>query len=312
MRLRWCVSEAEAGWPLRDILSRRLFLSTALRIACQRAETITVDDLPARAHQRLQAGAQVEVRLPPGRPPEDVLPEEGALTILYEDEALLAVEKPGGMLTHPSHAQHRGSLQGLVLGYLRSAGQALCAHPVHRLDRGTGGVVIFAKHPHVQARWMAALRGGQVEKQYEGIAWGAWTPETGEVTLPIARENAINQRRVPREDGQAALSRYRVLATWRIGEQAVSRVALWPVTGRTHQLRVHSAALGFPLLGDRLYGTAASQVFSDVLGLSGQCLHAVQLCFAHPLTGSPLRIVSPARWPEALACPPGEGEEGDG
>ena len=303
MRLCWWVTEAEAGWLLRDVLTRRLLLSTAQRIACQAAEGVAVDGVPTHANQRVRAGALVVVALPPP-PPIDVPPEAGALTLLYEDEALLAVDKPGGMLTHPSHAQYEGTLQGRVLGHLLRTGQAPCAHPMHRLDRGTAGVVLFAKHPHVQARWMAALRAGQVQKRYEGIALGRWRPMQGEITLPIAREEPTAQRRVPRADGDAALTRYSVLATWALGEVCVSRVALWPVTGRTHQLRVHCLAMGFPLLGDRLYHTPASQALSEALTLPVQCLHAVSIAFPHPLTGEHITIASPARWPTAIGRPP--------
>jgi 23S rRNA pseudouridine1911/1915/1917 synthase len=212
------------------------------------------------------------------------------LLLLYEDRDILAVDKPAGVLVHPSRAQYRGTLLSRALGYLRETGQPLCAHPVHRLDRGTSGIVLFAKHPHIQARWMRALQAGAVQKTYEALALGAFPALEGRIDAPIARASAAGQRREARRDGQPALTDYRALETLSVRGRVVTRVAFFPATGRTHQLRVHSLWAGCPLLGDALYCTPESLALSQALGLDAQLLRAVALAFPHPLTGEPVRI----------------------
>ncbi len=300
MRIQYAVSPQDTGLTLSDLLRKRLHLSTAQRIACLRAGGVTVDGAAFFANQRPPLGAVVVAELPDPAPVE-VPAEPGALRILYEDEALLAVFKPAGMLVHPSASQYAGTLLGRVLGHLRETKQPLCAHPIHRLDRGTSGIVLFAKHPHVHARAMAAMRDGAVRKRYEAFACGAFPADLGEIDAPIARaphpENPTDprpsQRRIIDAAGQAALTRYRALERLSVHGLAITRVALEPVTGRTHQLRAHCLHIGCPLLGDALYHTPKSLALSRALGLDAQLLCAAELSLPHPLTGAPLRISVP-------------------
>ncbi len=321
MRLLYVVTEADAMHTLRALLTTRLHLSGTQRAACLAAGGVLVDGAFLFANQRVPVGGVISAELPPA-PPSDIPAEpELPLRVVYEDEALLVADKPAGMLVHPSAAQYAGTLLGAALGHLQRTGQPLCAHPVHRLDRGTSGLVVFAKHPHVQARWMEAMAEGLVRKQYEAWALGEYPAAAGEIDLPIARleergprgsiegsrrdesggekgeEERPSLRRVVRGDGQPALTRYRVLEQVEREGRTLSRVAFEPVTGRTHQLRVHSLAVGCPLLGDMLYGTEDSLALSRQLRLTAQMLHAVQLCFPHPLSGVAMHIESPARWP---------------
>ncbi len=293
MRLTYTVSPDELGASLRTLLSRRLLLSAAQVHACRMADSIRVDDAPLFLNQTPPVGATITVDLPTPPLPDDLPVERAPLSILYEDEALIALDKPAGTLVHPSRAQYRDTLLGAVLGHLADTDQPLCAHPVHRLDRGTSGIVLFAKHPHAQARWMAAHAAGQVAKQYVGIVFGVPDIREGEIALPIVRAQARDMLRVPRSDGQAALTRYRVVSTGEVFGQPISRVAFEPLTGRTHQLRVHSLAIGHPLLGDRLYHAPDSAALSARLGLSSQLLHAERLCFPHPVSGEPVHLFCP-------------------
>lgn len=291
MTLTYRILPGEDQQTLRTILTQRLFLSSSTRIACQKAKSIYVDGMPTYTNQRVPAGAMITVALPTP-PPMDVPIEHAPLTVLYEDEALIAVDKPEGSLVHPSRAQYEHTLLSAVLGHLRKTGQPLCAHPVHRLDRGTSGIVLFAKHPHVQARWMAALQQDAVHKEYEALIVGRFPTGRGEVELPITREQPHSMRRIVRADGVSAYTRYHVLEAYIIRGTPVSRVAFFPITGRTHQLRVHSLALGCPILGDPLYWNETSRALSQALGLTAQLLHATLLTLPHPLTGEPLRITS--------------------
>lgn len=306
MRLTYTVSPADASLTLRALLTERLRLSNAQRAACVEAGGVLVDGAFFYANQRPPVGAVISAELPTPPPMEVPVEESPLLSIAFEDEALLIADKPAGMLVHPSRAQYSGTLLSAVLGHLRRTGQPLCAHPAHRLDRGTSGLVMFAKHPHVQARLMEAMARGQLRKEYEALAFGEFPSGAGEIVLPIARERTQegagrpSQRRTVRGDGQPALTRYRVLERLNVRGRAVGRVAFEPVTGRTHQLRVHSLVAGCPLLGDPLYCTPESQALSRELGLCEQMLHAGRLRFPHPLSGAEIRVESPARWPRSL------------
>ncbi len=310
MRLTYAVTSDDIGAPLRTLLSRRLMLSTAQVHACRAADSIRVDGAPFFLNQAPPIGATVTVDLPTPPLPGDLPVEHAPLSILFEDEALIALHKPASLLVHPSRAQYAGTLLGAVLGHLADTGQPLCAHPVHRLDRGTSGIVLFAKHPHAQARWMAAHAAGQVAKRYVGVVWGVPEPPEGEIRLSIRRAQPQAMLRIVSDDGQAAHTRYRVISTALTQGHPVSCVAFEPITGRTHQLRVHSLAIGHPLLGDRLYHTPDAAALSAALGLSDQLLHAESLCFPHPISGEPVELFCPMTrgiagiTPPALPTPP--------
>ena len=199
------------------------------------------------------------------------------LSILYEDEALLAVDKPQGMLVHPSFSRQTGTLANRLLGYYDRTGQACAVHPVSRLDRDTFGVVLLAKNAHAHALLIAAEK----HKTYHAAVRGVPQPPEGMIDVPIARLSPESLLRCVRADGQPARSAYRTLRT----EHGISLLELQPLTGRTHQLRVHCAWLGCPILGDPQYGGAES-------GGPGQQLCAVSIRFFHPFLKKWLEIRS--------------------
>ena len=214
--------------------------------------------------------------------------EDAPLQILYEDDALLAVDKPAGMPVHPSHTRNTGTLANRLTSYYQRTGQACAVHPVGRLDRDTFGVVLLAKNAHVHALLCGMSKAGQIRKTYRAAVYGCPPSETGIVDAPIARSAPTGMLRCIRSDGKPARSEYRLLA--RRGE--ASLLELHPVTGRTHQLRVHCAHLGCPILGDPQYGSAESTAFSALHGIEGQQLCAVSLRFRHPMTQNPMEICS--------------------
>ena len=271
---------------LLTFLRRELSLSSSLVKRLKWHNAFLVDGQPVHTDHPVKSGQQITVVLDEELP--EFPPEDGPLTILYEDEALLALDKPAGLLMHPSFYRDRGTLANFVLGYYRRTGQPCAVHPVSRLDRDTFGVVLLAKNAHIHAKMMEALQAGQVQKTYEALVWAGPAEESGSWTFPIARKGGESLLREVREDGQTAETRFRVLR--RFGR--CSRLELQPITGRTHQLRVHCSHIGCPILGDPQYGTGESLALSRKFGLPHQQLCAVKLAFVHPITGQPMELQS--------------------
>jgi len=222
--------------------------------------------------------------VPLEEPAPDYPAEHGDLTVLYEDDHLLAVDKPAGMLIHPSRSCNTGTLANLVAGYYEKSGQNSAFHPMTRLDRDTFGIVLLAKNAHVHS----LLQQTAVRKTYHAVVFGGPAADSGTIDAPIARKPLPSLLREVRPDGKPSVTEFSVLER---GEQTC-RLALTPVTGRTHQLRLHCAHMGFPILGDPQYGSGESQAFSARLGLTHQRLCAKSVTFFHPITGEKMYIES--------------------
>ncbi len=263
---------------LSAFLREEMAMSAGLMNRLKWQERILVNGKPAHTDYPVQVGDTITVLL---ETPEVQYPaENGPLSVLYEDDFILAVDKPAGMLIHPSHAQNRGTLANFVLGYYQKTGQECAFHPLTRLDRDTFGVVLLAKNPHVSY----LLQSGGVEKTYHALALDGPKEEEGVINVPIARKNLPSLLREVRPDGKPSRTEYRVLA--RNGK--LCKLELRPITGRTHQLRVHCAYMGFPIVGDPQYGTGECMQY----GWQTQALCAYSLQFNHPVTGQPMTIQS--------------------
>ena len=299
MTLTHIVSAKEDGLTLENLLRGPLSLSARQSREAKKAGGITVDGLPFFSNQRVRAGQRVRVVLSSYAPPTAQSPQTAdpdlqresaplpGVRVLYEDDALLAVYKPALLQCHPSPSAPGGSdtLEARVRAHLRAS-----AHPVHRLDAETRGIVLFAKLPYAQAHLQRQMQDGRFTKSYRAWVFGSPNPPRGEIDAPIARLTPDSFTRVVRADGQRAVTRYAVLQTVRLSVGEASLVALEPLTGRTHQLRVHMAHIGHPLLGDARYGTPGSRSASLALGLSYHQLAAISLRFEHPMTGKTLRL----------------------
>lgn len=277
---------AERSGKLLTFLRRELRLSTTMVNRLKAQNAMFVEGKCVHTDYPVAVGDLVSVRIE--EPPPDYPEEDGPLRILYEDEALLCVDKPPGLLVHPSRCRNTGTLANRVAFYYRKTGQPGPFHPVSRLDRDTFGVVLLAKNAHIHALLGDAARQGLLQKTYRAAVYGAPPEDEGVIGLPIARLDPRGLLRGVREDGQSARTEYRVLRK----TARAALVELHPRTGRTHQLRVHLSAVGCPILGDPQYGTEASQAFSLRFGLTGQQLCAAALRFPHPLTGEPLLLCS--------------------
>ncbi len=267
---------------LSSFLRGELQMSTALMNKLKWGDSLRVNGVPQRTNYPVQPGDVITVVLDEEEP--EYPAEDGILTVLYEDDYLLAVDKPAGMLIHPSRSKNTGTLANFVLGYYQKTGQKSAFHPMTRLDRDTFGIVLLAKNAHVHT----LLQACDVQKTYHALTFGGPENESGIIDAPIARRPLPSLLREIREDGKPSVTEYRILSR----EGQVCKLALRPVTGRTHQLRLHCAYKGFPILGDPQYASPESRVFSDELGLSGQLLCAKRLELTHPITGEFLALES--------------------
>ena len=279
MELKWL---AQRQGQLSSFLRGELRMSYALMNKLKWGDAIQVNGEPQRTNFPVKPGDVITVRMEEEEP--EYPAEDGELNILYEDEYLLAVDKPAGMLIHPSRSRNTGTLANFVAGYYQKTGQKSAFHPLTRLDRDTFGIVLLAKNAHVHT----LLQETNVQKTYHALTFG-WTEEdSGTIDAPIARRELPSLLRYVSPDGKTSVTEFAVLAR----KENICKLALRPVTGRTHQLRVHCAHVGHPILGDPQYGSEESSRFSETLGLSYQMLCAKKLELQHPITGEYLVLES--------------------
>ena len=267
---------------LSSFLLGELKMSSSLMNKLKWGDAIQVNGVPQRTNYPVKTGDVVTVRLDEEEP--EYPAEDGPLTILYEDDYLLAVDKPAGMLIHPSRSCFSETLANFVAGYYGKTGQKSAFHPMTRLDRDTFGIVLLAKNAHVHT----LLQNTSVQKTYHALTLGGPVEDSGTIDAPIARKPLPSLLREIREDGKPSVTRFAVLE--RNGK--VCKLALEPVTGRTHQLRLHCMHMGFPILGDPQYNNPESVEFSAQMGLQFQLLCAKQLELVHPITGVKLVLYS--------------------
>ena len=273
---------AKGGGRLSAVLKEELRMSTGLLNRAKWADGLRVNGQSVHTDYQVTPGDEIVVLLEEKQAQYPA--ESGPLTILYEDASLLAVDKPAGMLIHPSRNRLTGTLANLVQGHYEAQGITAAFHPLTRLDRDTFGIVLIAKSAYVHA----LLQEQRPRKLYYARTFGGPGAEAGIIDAPIARKPLPSLLREVRPDGKPSLTRYRVLER----REESCLLELEPVTGRTHQLRLHCAHMGFPILGDPQYGSAASVAYSQGLGLTTQLLCAKSLEFTHPITGETLHLES--------------------
>jgi 23S rRNA pseudouridine1911/1915/1917 synthase len=296
--------KGDARSRLDRILVRRIKdVSRFSRNVAQRwieSGLVLVDGRPVvRASTRVADGARITVDIPASatrrtRPAA----EDAALTVLYEDEAMLVIDKPPGVVVHPSYKQLSGTLLNAVLWRTRDNPDARPGI-VTRLDKDTSGLVLVALSPNAHATLQKDARSGELRKRYLACVTTRPIPPQGRITMPIGRDPHDRRRMVVTPDGAASETRYEVIGPTEVGphvKRGVTLVACTLITGRTHQIRVHMASSGWPLVGDRVYGTTGA-----VDGSSGgthptiarQALHAWRISMRHPITRAPLTFESP-------------------
>ena len=257
------------------------------------AGRLTVDGVPVRANAVVEPGSEVRLDVPEPVALDLAPAPDIPLRIVYEDDDLLIVDKPAGLVVHPSHGHHDGDT--LVNALLARAGGseyggiAGVARPgiVHRLDRDTSGLLMVAKHDAAQRSLMAQLKARRIRKTYQALVAGSVAAAVGRIEAPIGRDPKHRTRMAVVPDGRASVTGYRVrerFVGWTLLELDL-------VTGRTHQIRVHLDAIGHPVAGDPVYGTGTSRRGPD--GLDRLFLHAWRLELAAPGDGHLIRATAP-------------------
>ena len=239
---------------------------------------------------KIAPGDEIQVVIP--EPAKlDLIPENIPLDILYEDEHLIVVNKPAGMVVHPAPGHYRGTLVHALLAHCDTlAGIGGVERPgiVHRIDKDTTGAIVVAKSDRAHQSLQAQIKAKTARREYQGIVYGSFSAESGKIDLPIGRHQGDRKKMAVvalERGGREAVTHWQTLE--RIGNYSLMQFLL--ETGRTHQIRVHCSHLGHPLLGDRTYGSNRSLK----VNLSGQALHARKLTLLHPISEKSIEAIAP-------------------
>lgn len=296
---RFLTSAEDAGQRIDRWLAGQLPESSRVRIQQAIADgRVRVAGHTARPSLRIRPGQSVEIELA-AEPSPDVAPEPIPLEVLYEDDDMIAVNKPAGLVVHPGAGVHSGTVVGGLLhryDRLSSIGGVLRPGIVHRLDKDTSGVLLVARHDAAHLQLVQKFSSRQIGKTYLALLHGRLEHATGRIALPIARDLRRRTRMTTRRrEGRSALTTWRVLTQFGHGREAFTLVEAELHTGRTHQLRVHFSAVGHPVVGDTRYGAPRriSVGGAETVPLGRQWLHAARVRFEHPATGRAMEIRAP-------------------
>ena len=268
-----------AGQEVNTLLRRTLGLSgTVLRRVKWLEDGITLDGVRVNVRVRAQEGETLAVRLTDPSPTSGVVPAECPLDIVYEDPDLIVLNKAPGVLVHPGHGHFDDTLGNFLMYHYRASGDESDFHPVHRLDKGTSGLLAVAKHAHAQEKLKNQLHTNEFRRVYLAVCDGAPSEPSGTVDAPIGPVDGSLVAREVRPEGRPARTHYKVLRT--CGPRSLVELEL--ETGRTHQIRVHMAHIGCSLTGDFLYGRSNQAL------IARPALHSARLELTHPITGERL------------------------
>ncbi len=295
-RHRWTAAAGVTG-RLDSYLAARLELSRNRVQALLREGMVRVDGAAPRKSDPVVPGQEIEIRVPPPAPARAEA-QDIPLEIVYQDRHLVVVHKPPGLVVHPAPGHPDGTLVNALLhhvGDLSGIGGTLRPGIVHRLDRDTSGLMVAAKTDRAHQTLSAALKERRIRRIYLAALWGALDDGDVAVDRPIGRHPRDRLRMAVVEGGRPAVTRFRAIERWRTATLCEARLE----TGRTHQIRVHAAAIGHPVVGDGLYGAGRERGYGGpdrgwaaalARRTPRQFLHAHRLEFAHPATGSPMRF----------------------
>ncbi len=279
--LEFIVDEEHEGKELKDILYDEMKLSSRLVRKMKRNKSILVNGNFITFHARLRKGDKVEAIM--ADEVNQFEPENIPMEVVYEDQDLVIVDKQPGLVVHPTKGHPTGTMANALVYRMKHRGDSYKIRFVNRLDRDTSGLIIIAKNPYAQQELSKQMQRDQVEKIYLAVVKGIIQDEKGTVDAPIGRPDPDDILRQVYEGGQASVTHYEVIE--RLEDATVIRIKL--ETGRTHQIRVHMAHIGYPLIGDELYGYVDQEL------IQRQALHAETLIFQQPRTGERVEVSAP-------------------
>lgn len=289
-QIEYTVLPDEDGLSAHDIMKDKLKLSTREIVRCKQFDdgVMLIDGgkkkpRPIRVIDKLHENDLLRIKIYEDNDNSaEVVPMDGPLEVIYEDEDMILINKPGDVVVHPSHGHFTDSLSNLLAGYYKKTGQKHVMRVIGRLDRETSGLIIFAKNRHSAAVLSDQTRNMSRRKEYLALCSGVFENAEGTVDAPIGRRPEVRMIREVREDGKEAVTHYKVEKQFE--DYALVRLKL--DTGRTHQIRVHMKYIGHPLLGDCLYG----EDIADHHEMKRAALHAAHLEFLQPITGQELKF----------------------
>ncbi|WP_096199069.1 RluA family pseudouridine synthase [Bacillus sp. FJAT-45350] len=283
LSIEWKVNSEDDGKLLRQFLREdKLISKRALADVKFSGGAIFVNGEESTVRRTLVAGDVVLITFPDEVRSTAIRPEEIPLEIIYEDDHFLIVNKPAGMATIPSREHPSGTLANAVLAYYDVIESRSTFHAVNRLDRDTSGIVVIAKHRYAHDLLSRQQKDGRLKRQYLIIAEGQLPEECGTIRAPIGRKDGSIIEREVREDGQHAITHYKVVRRTRAWTVASVKLE----TGRTHQIRVHFSSIGHPLAGDDLYGGRKNFI-------ERQALHSIETSFYHPFKEKTITLKAP-------------------
>lgn len=272
--MKWTIEKAHNGMNIRDYLQQVRGLSRRILISAKsEGGEILLNGSQETVRKLLHAGDKLEVKLPPEEVSKWLVPESINLSIIYEDETLIVLNKPAGMATLPSPKHKSGTLANALIAYYKQIGNPNTVHVVTRLDRETSGLILIAKDRLTHSLLAKSQKQFAIHRKYQAIIEGSLEKWSGTISEPIGRKwDSIVEREVT-EAGKKAITHYCVISSWK--EYSLVEIAL--ETGRTHQIRVHFSHINHPLAGDDLYG-------GKIEIINRQALHCHELTFQHPYT----------------------------
>lgn len=277
------ISEEHQGLTVEVYVKQVLKYSGRAIQKLSRQKGILLNKKAVFLQKKVKSGDVMRILIPEDKS-YGVEPESGPLEILYEDSYLIILNKPSGLLVHPTGQTFQGTLSNYLAHYYQQTGGICTVRPIHRLDRETSGCVVFAKDSHTQSLLETSLKEGSLKRIYQAIVNRIVDPPAGTINAPIGPHPTKPNRRAIIPKGDQAVTHYKTLQNY----PGASLLELTLETGRTHQIRVHLTHIGHPIVGDRMYGK------SSVL-ISGQALHASSVRFPHPI--EPREVVVEAPFP---------------
>lgn len=281
------ITENQAGERIDRFLADSQDLTRSFLQKILKEGEVIVNGKSIKANYKLRKGDRIEFEIPEAVEP-DIVAEDIPLSILYEDADVLVVDKPKGMVVHPAAGHYSGTLVNAVMyhckGELSGINGVLRPGIVHRIDRDTTGSIIICKNDMAHNEIARQLKEHSINRRYRAIVTGVLKDEEGTIEGAIGRDKKDRKKMAITADGKPAVTHYRVLQRFK----HYTYVECVLETGRTHQIRVHMASIGHPLLGDEVYGRR-----SDKYKCEGQCLHAMTLGFHHPRTGEYIEVNAP-------------------